>query len=134
MISHRGGQNFIQPNVYGYTRRGLTARRLTPWGLPVVDNIPARNIVLRNGTISTANVSQLVSDKQSRSYFEFQNQSDTDMIVNFGAAASANVGVTVPAGGSRIWDAQMNIGQVTDTVNVFCTAAAKAFSFGEAGA
>jgi len=134
MISHRGGNNLIQPNVYGYARRNLTARRLTPWGLPVVDNVPARNIVLRNGVISTANVSQLVSDKQSRSYFEFQNQSDTDMLINFGAPNSANVGVTVPAGGSRIWDAISVTGQVTDPVYVFCSAAAKAFAWGEAGA
>jgi hypothetical protein len=127
-------QRLVQPNVYGFTRRGLTARRLTPWGIQVADNVPARNIILRNGVIATANVSQLVSDKPNRSYFEFQNQSDTDMMVNFAAVASANVGVLIPAGGSRIWDALSMVGEVTDNVFVFCTAAGKAFSFAEAGA
>lgn len=120
-----------QDRVYNYVRRGLTGRILIPWGTQTEGGTKLANIVPRNDV--TVNGSRLVSDKQGRTYFDFQNQSDTDMRVNFGVEASANVGYIVPAGGSRIWDARSDIGVVSDPVHVFCTVAGKAYAYAEAG-
>lgn len=121
----------LSPNVYGYIRRGLTQRNLVPWGTQTEAGVKIANITPRNDV--TVVGSKLVSDRQGRSYFDFQNQSDTDMRVNFGAQATADIGYVIPAGSSRIWDARSDIGVVSDSVYVFCTIAGKAYGYAEAG-
>lgn len=123
--------SILRGDVYGFIRRGLTQRNLVPWGVQTEGGVKIANIVPRNDV--TIAGSKLVSDKQGRSYFDFQNQSDTDMRVNFGIAASASIGYLIPAGGSRIWDAQSNVGVVSDQVHVFCAVADKAYAYAEAG-
>lgn len=120
-----------QSSIYLTLQRGITERLRTPWGTEAVKGETSANIVVRNDV--TVNGSRLVSDKQNRSYFDFQNQSDTDMRVSFAVPATANTGYLVPAGSSRIWDAANTIGVVLDAVHVFCTVAGKSYSFGEAG-
>lgn len=117
-------------NVYNPLRRGVTKRRLIPWsGNP--EGTPIANIVPHNDV--TVVGSKQVSNKVGRTYFDFQNQSDTDMRVNFAMPASADVGYLIPAGTSRIWDAVGSVGVVADDVYVFCTLAGKAFAYAEAG-
>lgn len=122
----------LKPNVYGYTRRGLTKRNLIPWSSQTEDGTKIANIVPHNDV--TVAGQKLVSSKVGRSYFDFQNQSDTDMRINFAIPATAEIGIIVPAGASRIWDARSDIGVVADDVYVFCTLGNKAYAYSEAGA
>lgn len=122
--------NLQKPEVYGAVRRGITKRKLIPWsGNP--EGARISNIVPHND-VTVAGQKQ-VSNKIGRTYFDFQNQSDTDMRVNFGIPATADIGYIIPAGGSRIWDAINSVGVVADDVYVFCTVAGKNFAYAEAG-
>lgn len=123
--------NLMKPDVYGAVRRGVTKRKLVPWSGNPDAAVKIANIVPHNDT--TVAGQKLVSNKIGRTYFDFQNQSDTDMRINFGIPATADIGYIIPAGGSRIWDSINAVGVVADDVYVFCAIAGKNFAYAEAG-
>lgn len=124
--------NLQKPNVYNALHRGLTKRRLVPWGTQTEGGQKIANIITRNGLTIAGSV--LVSNTQGRTYFDFQNQSGaSDMRINFGFPATADIGILIPAGGSRIWDAPALVGVVSDTVYVFCAVADQRYAYSEAG-
>ncbi len=61
----------------------------------------------------------------ARKYFEFQNASDVDMWLNFGAAAGVDAGFLVPA--KQNWYAPAGT-TVVATINVYCAVAAKSYA------
>lgn len=120
-----------KPDVYGAIHRGLTKRKLIPWGTQNESGVKIANIVTRNGLTIVGSV--VVSNTQGRTYFDFQNQSGaSDMRINFGFPATADIGILIPAGGSRIWDARADVGVVSDTVYVFCAVADQRYAYSEA--
>lgn len=123
-------EKVTKADVYSYTRRGVTKRNLIPWSGQTEEGSKVANIVPHNDV--TVLGQKLVSNTKGRSYFDFQNQSDTDMRVNFAIPATAEIGIIIPAGSSRIWDAKSDIGVVADDVYVFCTVAGKAYAYSEA--
>jgi hypothetical protein len=61
----------------------------------------------------------------ARKYFEFQNASDVDMWLNFGAVAGVGAGFLVPA--KQNWYAPVGT-TVVAAINVFCAVAAKPYA------
>lgn len=82
-----------------------------------------------SGTITTASSSQqILIANTNRKYLLFQNLSDTDMYINFNAAATlGNAGsIWVAAyGGSIEYE---NLTCPSDTLNVICSASGKAYT------
>ena len=87
-----------------------------------------------SGTISTGNMSQVVINKVlNRNYILIQNVSDTDMWINFGAAANIGAGSIklLPNGSYELvatTGGYINI----DAVNIICSVAGKEFTIKEA--
>lgn len=77
-------------------------------------------------TGSTANTSSnsVLSQNTTRQYLLFQNLSDTDMNINFGAAASSSTMLIPKNGGGIVFETGF---VPTDAVNLICTAASKAY-------
>lgn len=103
---------------------GITATTVT-----VNNDSLSHGLTDGSGTIATANTSQtaLVANA-TRKYLLFQNVSDTDMYINFGAAATiAGAGsLWIQAlGGSLVFE---DFACSTDAVNVICSASGKAYT------
>lgn len=80
----------------------------------------------RSGVIATLNVSQVVWTQQDKPkyYLLFQNVSDTDMTIEFGAPAVVDEGILVKAGVGY----EPPAGVMFDgPLNVICATAGKAF-------
>jgi hypothetical protein len=81
-----------------------------------------------SGTIATANTSQTaLAANATRKYLLFQNISDTDMFINFGAAATTGAGSLwiQGLGGSIVFE---DFACPTDAVNVLCAVSGKAYT------
>lgn len=124
--------NGSRPNIYlrGFSR-GTSKRLMVPRGQQFFQRTEPLNITLLNDV--TVVGSKRISTRRQRRYFDFQNESDTAMRVNFGFAATANVGANIAAGAFRAWNVADDIGVVIDDIYVFCTVAGKVFSYSEAG-
>lgn len=75
-----------------------------------------------NGTTTATTSTQVVAGNIGRRALIFQNQSDTDMFIKFGAAASASGdSLKILAGGNLILD------EIVDTrvLNVYCASSSK---------
>lgn len=92
--------------------------------LPVlgIDSTPTDG----SGTITTGGTSQTVfAANPNRRYFEFQNISDTDMYVNFGAAAVADSNsFKIAAGGAYVNPSNYC---PTTSITVICATTGKKF-------
>lgn len=79
------------------------------------------------GTITNGGVSQQVmAANPARSYLLFQNQSGSDMWINFtGAAAATQPSVLIAPGDAYVQEAGFVF---TDAVNVFCATTAAPFA------
>lgn len=125
-------KRFSRVSVYERLSRGVSVRNLVARGQQRILNTDPRNISTRNDV--TVNGSKRVTNRQQRRYFDFQNESDTAMRLNFGFPATANVGINIAVGAFRSWNVADDIGVVLDDIHVFCTVAGKAYSYSEAGA
>ena len=87
-----------------------------------------QHLDLRNksGTITTGGTSQAVWTTQDkpRFYCLFQNISDTDMTIEFGADAVAGQGILIKAG--QAWETPAGI-MFDGPLNVLCATTGKAF-------
>lgn len=80
-------------------------------------------------TITTGGASQVLAGAQpGRSYIRIQNTSDTIMYVNFGAAASATVGIPIAANGGVYEEPNASQTVHANSINVFGTITAKTFT------
>lgn len=125
-------KSVIRPAVYGRSSRGVSSRTLIPRGQHSFARNEPLNISTRNDV--TILGSKKVGLRLLRRYFDFNNESDTAMRLNFGFPATANVGINIAAGASRAWNVAEDIGVILDEIHVFCTVAGKAYSYSEAGA
>lgn len=76
-----------------------------------------------SGTTTATTSIEALPANTGRKFLIFQNQSDTDMYINFGEAATAT-SLRVIAGGNLLLDEIVTY----QTVNVYCASSAKAFT------
>lgn len=76
------------------------------------------------GTTANTSSNSVLAQNTTRQYLLFQNLSDTDMNINFGAAASSSTMLIPKNGGGIVFETGF---VPTDDVNVICTAASKAY-------
>lgn len=76
------------------------------------------------GSTADTNSNSVLSQNTTRQYLLFQNLSDTDMNINFGAAASSSTMLIPKNGGGIVFETGL---VPTDAVNLICTAASKAY-------
>jgi hypothetical protein len=70
-----------------------------------------------------------VPGKRDRVFLEFQNQSlAVDMRLGFDVSPSADTGIIIPAGTTRIWDVVVPV----NGVYIFCAVAGEPYAVGEA--
>ncbi len=80
-----------------------------------------------SGTIAAANTAQdIITANKARNRFLFQNTSDTDMWVNFGANAAVNTGFKVTPGSYLQLPPDFC---PTGRVSVLCTVISKTYCF-----
>lgn len=113
----------IFPSVYSTSRRGTTNRILSPKsgaGSQVAGMLTQTDVtVVGDKIFSRSNI---------RKFFEFQNKDAVnDMILAFGIAATATVGVLVGPLGSARWEIEVP----SEEIHVFCAVAGAAFSWQE---
>lgn len=84
-----------------------------------------------SGAISTSSVPQtIVTILPTNKYFEFQNRSDTDMVISFTTPASATNGIKIkgdPNGVGGFYSMPTGV-VLTGAVSVFCSVAGKNFT------
>jgi len=115
-------------NLYGGTD-GTSLRPLSvdTSGVTNVNTRPRNSTVTRTAstTSSTANSSaQVLASDANRRYLLFQNISDTDMYLNFGAAATTDNLLISRNGGSIVFESGF---VPTDQVNVICSGISKKY-------
>ena len=76
------------------------------------------------GTTANTSSNSVLAQNTTRQYLLFQNLSDTDMNINFGAAASSSTMLIPKNGGGIVFETGF---VPTDAVNLICTAASKAY-------
>jgi hypothetical protein len=74
-----------------------------------------------NGSSAAAASATVAAENNARRSFFFQNVSDTDMVLNFGAAATAANILTIVAGASMFFDKHSPY-PIEKQINVFCSA------------
>lgn len=94
---------------------------------PIPTSKSARgNLTDRNGSITQANVSQqLAPANPNRSYFVFQNVSDTDMSLDFGIPAIIGTSFLVISKASFVMEDSFIS---TQAINVICASQGKAYA------
>jgi hypothetical protein len=106
------------PSIDVLSVQGVTS------GTPIF--VAPRNNAATVVTGTTANTSsnQVLASNTSRRYLLIQNLSDTDMNINFGAAASASTLLLAKNGSGIVFES----GYVpTDAINLICSASSKAY-------
>ena len=76
------------------------------------------------GTTANTSSNSVLAQNTTRQYLLFQNLSDTDMNINFGAAASSSTMLIPKNGGGIVFETGF---VPTDTVNLICAASSKKF-------
>lgn len=85
---------------------------------------PTAGMIVDHSTTTTGSSQLVMAEQASRAYLVIQNISDTAMVVNFGAAATADDSISLAAGGSVTF----NGGWVpSQAVYLLCSSASKKF-------
>ena len=87
------------------------------------------NVVTANSSATASTSSQILAARANRKYLVIQNLSDTNMNLNFGAAASAST-MLLPANGGGVSFEGTYV--PASALNLFCTAASKPYYILEA--
>lgn len=119
----------IQANVIGFLKRICSLLSADKTIQPRSGTLPITTAQRRGTTSSTANTSSTAPAPNnalniSRKYLLFQNISDTDMYINFGAAATTDDLLVPKNGGGIVFESGF---VPTDSVNVICSAASKKY-------
>ena len=106
-----------------------TQLRATAVKVDIAPGSATTNIVTANSSATANQSSQILAARANRKYLVIQNLSDTNMNLNFGAAASAST-MLLPANGGGVSFEGTYV--PASALNLFCTAASKPYYILEA--